>query len=74
MRANAEVKASNWLKIGTNTMMAYEEIAQAEEGEPALIHLFPVRVLCCLTGILIMLTALWLPKTMELGQEPDRTR
>ena len=36
MRANAEVKASNWLKIGTNTMMAYEEIAQAEEGEPAL--------------------------------------
>ena len=36
MRANAEVKASNWLKIGTNTMMAYEEITQAEEGEPAL--------------------------------------
>ena len=36
MRANAEVKASNWLKIGTNTMMAYEEIAEAEEGEPAL--------------------------------------
>ena len=36
MRANAEVKASNWLKIGTNTMMAYEEIARAEEGEPAL--------------------------------------
>ena len=36
MRANAEVKASNWLKIGTNTMMAYEEISQAEEGEPAL--------------------------------------
>ncbi|WP_270601991.1 SusC/RagA family TonB-linked outer membrane protein [Bacteroides thetaiotaomicron] len=36
MRANAEVKASNWLKIGTNTMMAYEEIAQAEEGDMAL--------------------------------------
>lgn len=36
MRANAEVKASNWLKMGTNTMMAYEEISQAEEGEPAL--------------------------------------
>lgn len=36
MRANAEVKASNWLKVGTNTMMAYEEISQAEEGEPAL--------------------------------------
>ena len=36
MGANAEVKASNWLKVGTNTMMAYEEISQAEEGEPAL--------------------------------------
>ena len=36
MRANAEVKASNWLKIGTNTMMAYEEIAQTEEGDMAL--------------------------------------
>jgi len=36
MRANAEVKASNWLKIGTNTMMAYEEVAQAEEGDMAL--------------------------------------
>ena len=36
MRANAEVKASNWLKIGTNTMMAYEEIAHAEEGDMAL--------------------------------------
>ena len=36
MRANAEVKASNWLKVGTNIMMAYEEISQAEEGEPAL--------------------------------------
>lgn len=36
MRANAEVKTSNWLKVGTNTMMAYEEISQAEEGEPAL--------------------------------------
>ena len=36
MRANAEVKASNWLKIGPNTMRAYEEIAQAEEGDMAL--------------------------------------
>ena len=33
MRANAEVKASNWLKIGTSTMSAYEEVQQAEEGE-----------------------------------------
>ena len=67
MRANAEVKASNWLKIGTNTMMAYEEIAQAEEGEPALYT--PIS-----GSRFIMLTALWLPKTMEPGQEPDRTR
>ena len=36
MRTNAEVKASNWLKIGTNTMMAYEEVSQAEEGDMAL--------------------------------------
>lgn len=36
MRANAEVKASSWLKIGTNTMMAYEEVSQAEEGDMAL--------------------------------------
>ena len=36
MRANAEVKASNWLKLGTNTMAAYEEIEQAEEGKYAL--------------------------------------
>lgn len=36
IRANAEVKASNWLKVGTNTMAAYEEIEQTEEGSPAL--------------------------------------
>lgn len=33
MRANADVKASNWLKVGTNTMAAYEEIEQADDGE-----------------------------------------
>lgn len=36
MRTNAEVKASNWLKVGTNSMMAYEEVQQAEEGDMAL--------------------------------------
>lgn len=36
IRANAEVKASNWLKVGTNTMAAYEEIEQTEEGSPTL--------------------------------------
>ena len=36
MRANAEVKANNWLKIGTSTMSAYEEVQQAEEGEMAI--------------------------------------
>lgn len=74
MRANAEVKASNWLKIGTNTMMAYEEIAQAEEGEPALYTPISGSRFMLPYWILIMLTALWLPKTMEPGQEPDRTR
>lgn len=36
MRANAEVKASNWLKVGTSTMTTYEEVQQAEEGAMAL--------------------------------------
>lgn len=36
LRANADVKASNWLKVGTNSMIAYEEIQQADEGEYAL--------------------------------------
>lgn len=36
MRANAEVKASDWLKIGTNSMVAYEEVEQADDGEYAL--------------------------------------
>jgi TonB-linked SusC/RagA family outer membrane protein len=36
MRANAEVKASNWLKVGTNSMVAYEEIEQADDGSYAL--------------------------------------
>lgn len=32
LRANAEVKTSSWLKIGTNTMSAYEETQQADDG------------------------------------------
>lgn len=32
LRANAEVKACSWLKIGTNTMSAYEETQQADDG------------------------------------------
>lgn len=36
LRTNAEVKASNWLKMGTNTMATYEEVQQAEEGDMAL--------------------------------------
>lgn len=36
LRANADVKASNWLKVGTNSMIAYEEVQQADEGEYAL--------------------------------------
>lgn len=37
MRANADVKASNWLKIGTNSMIAYEEIQQADDGQYSLV-------------------------------------
>lgn len=36
MRANADVKASSWLKVGTNSMLAYEELEQAEDGSYAL--------------------------------------
>ncbi len=32
LRANADVKAANWLKVGTNSMIAYEEVQQAPEG------------------------------------------
>ena len=36
IRANADVKASRWLRLGTNTMVVYEEVQQAEDGEYAL--------------------------------------
>ena len=32
LRSNADVKTGDWLKMGTNTMMVYEEVQQAEEG------------------------------------------
>ena len=32
LRANADVKAASWLKVGTNSMVAYEEVRQAPEG------------------------------------------
>lgn len=36
IRANADVRASKWLRIGTNTMAVYEQVEQAEDGEYAL--------------------------------------
>lgn len=36
MRANTDVKASDWLKVGTNTMVTYEEVEQADEGSYSL--------------------------------------
>ena len=36
IRANADVRASKWLRIGTNTMAVYEQVRQAEDGEYAL--------------------------------------
>lgn len=36
LRANADVRASRWLRLGTNTMAVYEEVRQAEDGEYAL--------------------------------------
>lgn len=35
-RVNADVKTNDRLKIGTNTMLTYEEVEQAEDGEYAL--------------------------------------
>ncbi|EKC62568.1 hypothetical protein OBE_07912 [human gut metagenome] len=32
IRTNADVKAAKWLKVGTNTMAAYEEAQQADDG------------------------------------------
>ena len=37
IRTNADVKASKWLKVGTNTMAAYEEAQQADDL--SLIHI-----------------------------------
>lgn len=36
LRANTDAKVARWLKMGTNTMLTYEEAEQADEGEPAL--------------------------------------
>ncbi len=32
IRANTDVKASRWLKVGTNIMTTYEELEEADEG------------------------------------------
>lgn len=36
MRANTDVRASSWLRVGTNAMIVFEEVQQAEDGEYAL--------------------------------------
>ena len=36
LRANADVRASKWLRVGTNTMAVYEQVQQAEDGQYAL--------------------------------------
>lgn len=36
MRANSDVKTADWLKVGTNLMLTYEEVQQADEGEYSL--------------------------------------
>lgn len=32
VRTNLETKANDWLKIGTNSMLTYEELSQADQG------------------------------------------
>lgn len=36
IRTNLEFRANNWLKIGTNSMLAYEDVSQADDGSYAL--------------------------------------
>ena len=36
IRANTDVRASRWLRVGTNTMAVFEQVEQAEDGEYAL--------------------------------------
>ncbi len=36
MRANVDVRTNDYLKVGTNSMLAYEEVRQADDGEYAL--------------------------------------
>lgn len=37
LRANIEQRAAKWLKIGTNTMLNYQNIEQADDGEYTLV-------------------------------------
>lgn len=36
LRANVENRAKEWLKLGTSTLLAYEDVERAEDGEYAL--------------------------------------
>lgn len=36
LRANVENRAKEWLKLGTSTLLAYEDVEQAEDGEYAI--------------------------------------
>lgn len=37
IRANIEQKASSWLKVGLNSMLNYQDIMQAVQGQPSLL-------------------------------------
>lgn len=37
IRANVEQRAAKWLTIGTNTMLNYQGIEQADEGQPSIV-------------------------------------
>ena len=50
LRSNADVKTGNWLKMGTNTMMTYEEVQQADEVLTLCTLLSQQVVSCCPTG------------------------
>ncbi len=37
IRANIEQRAAKWLTVGTNTMLTYQDIEQADEGSPSVV-------------------------------------
>ena len=57
IRANVEQRAAKWLKLGTNTMMNYQTIEKADDGEYTLTT--PISAACFITGTRTAPTVRW---------------